>query len=273
MVHLLGDVQGCLQPLERLLAEIGFSPSRDRIVVLGDLVNRGPESLATLRRLMGLGDAAQCLLGNHDLHLLAVAQGVRPPQRGDTLGEILAAPDRAALLEWLRARPLALRAGGWLCVHAGVPPQWSGAQTLALAAEVSALLRSAALAEFLPHMYGNEPARWDDALDGVARWRFVVNALTRTRFCTPEGRLDFVTKEGAGAAPAGYQPWFEVPTRCSAGERIAFAHWSMLGLVIRPDLMALDTGCVWGGKLSAVRVDGGRQDLVQVACPQAQSPG
>ncbi len=158
-------------------------------------------------------------------------------------------------------------------MHAGVPPQWSGAQTLALAAEVSALLRSAALAEFLPHMYGNEPARWDDALDGVARWRFVVNALTRTRFCTPEGRLDFVTKEGAGAAPAGYQPWFEVPTRCSAGERIAFAHWSMLGLVIRPDLMALDTGCVWGGKLSAVRVDGGRQDLVQVACPQAQSPG
>ncbi|MFO1293372.1 MAG: symmetrical bis(5'-nucleosyl)-tetraphosphatase [Rubrivivax sp.] len=272
MVYLLGDVQGCLQPLERLLAEIGFSPSRDRIVVLGDLVNRGPESLATLRRLMRLGDAAQCLLGNHDLHLLALAQGVRPPQRTDTLAAVLAAPDRAELLAWLRARPLALRESGWLCVHAGVPPQWSGAQALALAAEVSAMLRGEALAAFLHRMYGNEPARWDDALAGAERWRFIVNALTRMRFCTPEGQLDFVTKEGAAAAPAGYQPWFEVPGRRSAGERIAFAHWSMLGLVVRPDLMALDTGCVWGGKLSAVRVDGGRQEVVQVVCPQAQSP-
>ena len=272
MVYLLGDVQGCLQPLERLLAELGFSPSRDRLVALGDMVNRGPQSLATLRRLMALGDAAQCLLGNHDLHLLAVANGVRPTARSDTFTDVLAAPDRAALLDWLRTRPLALTAEGWLCVHAGVPPQWSAAQTLALAAEVGSMLAGDGLDAFLPRMYGNRPSRWSTTLAGAERWRFVVNALTRMRFCTDDGTLDLETKEGAAAAPPGYRPWFDAPGRRSAGERIAFGHWSMLGLVVRPDLLALDTGCVWGGRLTAVRIDGGRQDVVQVDCPQAQSP-
>lgn len=273
MVYLMGDVQGCAEALERLLAEIGFSPSRDRLVVLGDFVNRGPQSLATVRRLMALGASAECLLGNHDLHLLAVALGVRPRHRGDTFDDILDAPDRHALIDWLRARPLVTRESGWTCVHAGVPPQWTCAEALARAEEVGAMMRGETIDDFMPRMYGNEPVRWDDALEAADRWRFTINALTRMRFCADDGSLEFKTKEGTGAAPPGFRPWFEVPGRRSAGERIAFAHWSMLGLVVRDDLLALDTGCVWGGALSAVRVDGGRQEVTQVRCPQAQSPG
>ncbi|MCD0416999.1 symmetrical bis(5'-nucleosyl)-tetraphosphatase [Rubrivivax sp. JA1024] len=273
MIFFAGDVQGCADALERLLAEIGFSPSRDRLVVLGDLVNRGPQNLAVLRRLRDLGDAAVCLLGNHDLHTLAVAHGVRPLHRNDTLGEILAAPDADAWVDWLRQRPLAHVEAGWLCVHAGVVPQWDTARTLALAAEVQACLRGPALPAFLQRMYGNEPARWDDGLQGADRLRFVVNTLTRIRFCRADGTLDFKTKDGATEAPPGLMPWFEVPGRKTTGEPIAFGHWSTLGLVVEPDLMALDTGCVWGGRLSAVRVDGGRQELVQVGCSQAQRPG
>lgn len=273
MIHLVGDLQGCVDALERLLAEIGFSPSRDRLVVLGDLVNRGPGSLAVLRRLRGFGDAAVCLLGNHDLHLLAVAYGARALHRSDTLAEVLAAPDRDALVDWLRARPLAHREGRWLCVHAGLAPQWDGATTLALAAEVHACLAGAEVARFLPRMYGNRPDRWDPALAGDDRLRFAINVLTRIRFCAADGTLDFRAKEGAGAAPPGLMPWFEVPGRRSRGEAIAFGHWSTLGLVQRPDLLALDTGCVWGGPLSAVRIDGGRSELVQIPCRQAQAPG
>jgi bis(5'-nucleosyl)-tetraphosphatase (symmetrical) len=273
MDYLVGDVQGCDDALAQLLAAVDFSPSRDRVLLLGDLVNRGPASLAVLKRLAALGDAATCLLGNHDLHLLAVAQGVRPLHRGDTVTDILNAPDRDAWLDWLRARPLATRFAGWLCVHAGVPPQWDAAQTLALAEEVSSMLRGSGLADFLPRMYGNEPRRWDEALAGADRWRFVINALTRMRFCTEDGTLDFEAKEGAEAAPPGHRPWFELPTRRTAGVPMAFGHWSTLGLIVRPDLLALDTGCVWGGPLTAVRVDGGRREVLQVPCAQAQRPG
>jgi bis(5'-nucleosyl)-tetraphosphatase (symmetrical) len=273
MIHLVGDLQGCLDAFERLLAEIGFSPSRDRLMLLGDLVNRGPASAAMLRRLIALDNAAQSVLGNHDLHLLAVALGVRPLHRNDTLADILDAPDRAALLDWLRARPLACVESGWLCVHAGVPPQWSLTDTLERAAEVEAMLRGPALDDFMPRMYGNEPARWDDALAGAPRWRFTINALTRMRFCAADGTLEFRTKEGAGAAPAGHHPWFDAPGRRTAGQPVAFGHWSTLGLIERPDLLALDTGCVWGGALTAVRIDGGRREIVQVRCAQAQSPG
>lgn len=272
MLYLLGDVQGCDRAFERLLAEIDFSPSRARLVVLGDLVNRGPGSLAVLTRLRGFGDAATCLLGNHDLHLLAVAHGARRLHRGDTFGDVLADHERERHLEWLRARPLACEAAGWLCVHAGVVPQWSTEQTLALAGEVASMLRGPGLGEFLRAMYGDAPARWSAALQGTERWRFVVNVLTRMRFCTPEGELDLQTKEGAGAAPPGYRPWFDVPGRRTAGQPIACGHWSTLGLVDRPDLLAIDTGCVWGGALTAVRVDGGRREIVQVACEQAQRP-
>ncbi len=273
MELLIGDVQGCDAALGRLLDQAGFSPSRDHLVLLGDLVNRGPASLAVLRRLAGYGAAATCLLGNHDLHLLAVAHGVRRPHRGDTFGDVLDAPDRAHWLHWLRQQHLAWSRAGWLCVHAGVPPQWDAAQTLALAAEVEALLRGPDLAAFLPLMYGNEPARWDATLQGPPRWRFVINALTRLRFCAADGTLDFQLKEGADAAPANLFPWFKVPGRRSAGTPIAFGHWSTLGLVVSPDLLALDTGCVWGGQLTAVRVDGGRREVFQAACKQAQRPG
>ena len=273
MIHLVGDLQGCAEAFERLLAEIGFSPSRDRLVVLGDLVNRGPDSLGVLRRLRGFGAAATCLLGNHDLHLLAVAHGVRRPHRSDTLQAILDAPDRNAWLDWLRQRPLAVQDGGWLCVHAGVVPQWSAAQTLALAAEVSALLQGPDLAAFLRVMYGNEPRRWSDALQGHERHRFVVNVLTRIRFCSADGTLEFDAKDGADAAPSGFAPWFEVQGRATAGQPVAFGHWSTLGLIDRPTLLALDTGCVWGGALTAARVDGGRRELLQVRCRAAQRPG
>ncbi len=273
MIHLIGDLQGCAQALERMLATIGFSPSRDRIVVLGDLVNRGPQSLQVLRRLAGMGDAATCLLGNHDMHLLAVAHDRRHLHRKDTLADVLGAPDRAAWIHWLRHQRLACLESGWLCVHAGVVPQWSTRQTLALAAEVEQLLRGPGLGDFLGVLYGNEPRQWQADLAGHDRARFIINALTRLRFCTPQGVLDFQTKEGADAAPAGYMPWFEVPDRQTAGQPMAFAHWSTLGLVNRPDLLAIDTGCVWGGALTAVRVDGGRREVVQVRCEQAQRPG
>ena len=273
MHYLIGDVQGCCDAFDRLLDQIGFSPSRDGVTVLGDLVNRGPASLRVLQRVRGLGGAAEALLGNHDLHLLAVAHGVRAAQAGDTLHDILEAPDREAWLEWLRARPLAVQRHGWLCVHAGVAPAWSEFQTVALAAEVEALLRGPDLAAFLPRLYGAKPAGWDDALQGADRWRFVINALTRIRFVhAASGHLDFKLKESADAAPPGLVPWFDAPQRASEGSRIAFGHWSTLGLLQRDNLLGIDTGCVWGGALTAVRVDGGRREVTQVPCDQAQAP-
>ena len=273
MDYLIGDVQGCCSAFERMLAKIDFSPSRDHLVMLGDLVNRGPQSLATLQKLRGLGDAAACLLGNHDLHLLAVAHGVRKEKKGDTLGEIMASKQRDEWVEWLRHRRMAHRHGPWLLVHAGVVPQWDTPTTLALAAEVESVLRGPDLPALLNNMYGNEPTQWSDSLQGTERWRFIVNTLTRIRYCTADGRLDFKTKEGLGHAPEGHLPWFDIATRRTSGTPIAFGHWSTLGLINRPDLLALDTGCVWGGALSAVRIDGGRREVVQVPCDAAQRPG
>ncbi len=273
-MYLIGDVQGCDAALGRLLSHIGFSPSRDRFVVLGDLVNRGPDSLAVLRRLRALEGSAEALLGNHDLHLLALAHGIRPAHRHDTLAPLLAAPDRDALLQWLTQRPLALLREGWLLVHAGVLPQWEVDHVLALATEVQTALRADPQA-FLARMYGNQPDRWSDDLQGPDRWRVVVNALTRLRFCSADGVMEFDTKDGTGAAPPGFMPWFDVPGRRSAGTRVAFGHWSTLGLVRRPDLLALDTGCVWGGCLSAARLDadGEVAEVLKVECPQEQVPG
>jgi len=277
-LYLIGDVQGCDAALQRLLDEISFSPSRDTLVLLGDLVNRGPDSAAVLRRLMGYGAAARCLLGNHDLHLLAIAHGARPAHRSDTLDGVLHAPDRAALLDWLCRQRLALRehfhGEDLLLVHAGVLPSWDAPKTIALAAEVEAVLQGPDLSGFLHRMYGNEPARWDDGLRGDARLRVIVNALTRLRFCSADGTMEFATKEGAGAAPPGYLPWFDVPGRQTAGVTVAFGHWSTLGWLNRPDVLALDTGCVWGGALSALRLAPGRaHELIQVQCPAVQTPG
>ena len=272
--YLIGDVQGCDEALGRLLHTLDFSPSRDTLYLLGDLVNRGPDSLAVLRRLQALDGSAQCLLGNHDLHALAVAKGVRRASRMDTLDALLQADDRDALLCWLRQQALALQAHGVLMVHAGVLPSWSAQDTLARAEEVQQVLRSPDWLDFVQQMYGNEPARWHDDLQGVARSRVIVNALTRLRFCSADGTMEFDTKEGADAAPAGFMPWFDVPGRRTAGDVVAFGHWSTLGWLDRSDVLALDSGCVWGGCLTALRLQpGGAHERIEVRCPQAQAPG
>ncbi|MBV7453488.1 symmetrical bis(5'-nucleosyl)-tetraphosphatase [Acidovorax sp. sif1233] len=278
-LYCIGDIQGCDSALGHLLDVIGFSPSRDTVYLLGDLVNRGPDSAAVLRRCMAQGDALRCLLGNHDLHLLAAAHCARKPSRRDTLGTVLDAPDRAALLDWVRQQPLArahTHAGqALLMVHAGVLPAWSAADTLGYADEVHAVLRGPDLPGFLHAMYGNTPDQWRDDLTGADRLRVIVNALTRLRFCSADGVMDFESTESADAAPPGLMPWFDVPGRRTAGTLVAFGHWSTLGWLHRNDLLGLDTGCVWGGCLSAVRFGAtlAERELVQVHCEQAQAPG
>ncbi|QJP99142.1 symmetrical bis(5'-nucleosyl)-tetraphosphatase [Herbaspirillum rubrisubalbicans] len=270
--YVLGDVQGCDGSLQALLAQLFNEPKNiSHLIFAGDLINRGPQSLQTLRTVMQMGERAQAVLGNHDLHLLAVACGIRPAHRDDTLDDILNAPDREELIHWLRHRPLAIHEQGHLIVHAGVLPQWDLHQALALAAEVEAMLQSEQWVDFLRHMYGNHPARWSDDLSGYERLRCIINAFTRLRFCQADGTMDFAVKEGAAAAPEGLLPWFEVPGRRTAEVTVVFGHWSTLGLVMRPNLIALDTGCVWGGKLSAVRLED--RALFQVQCPQARQPG
>lgn len=283
-LYLIGDIQGCDAPLSRLLHRIDYSPSRDTLYVLGDLVNRGPASAAVLRRLMHYGASARCLLGNHDLHLLAVAAGARSPHRKDTLAGILQAPDRHAMLEWLRHQSMAMleKVGGQplLMVHAGVLPQWTADQTLQLAHEVEQVLRSTNAASFFHAMYGNAPTRWHDTLTGMERTRAVVNALTRLRFCTADGEMEFDTKDSADAAPPGYMPWFDAPNRQTADVVVAFGHWSTLGGLHRTDVLALDSGCVWGGCLTALQVsanamgqNGLSMERIDVRCEQAQKPG
>ena len=279
-LYLIGDLQGCNAPFQRLLRKIDFSPSRDTLYLLGDLVNRGPDSLGVLRSLMALGDAAQCLLGNHDLHLLALWQGVRKPGRKDTVQNILSAADKTPLMDWLRHRPLAIFESGWLMVHAGVLPQWSVAQTLTLAHEVQQALRGVNVSDFLTSMYGNLPAQWHDNLEGADRLRVIVNALTRLRFCTNDGEMDFSSSEEASCAPQGFLPWYEAPDRATVNTPIAFGHWSTLvsGPVrttgLRNNSLPLDTGCVWGGCLTAAKLGktAGTFELIQVKCEQAQSP-
>jgi bis(5'-nucleosyl)-tetraphosphatase (symmetrical) len=282
-MYLIGDIQGCDAELQRLLDTLAFSPSRDTLFFLGDLVNRGPDSAGVLRRLMGYGASARCVLGNHDLHLLALAHGVRQPHRKDTLDTVLHAPDRDAMLQWLRHQKLALLERianqDLLMVHAGVLPAWTAHKTIAYAAEVEAVLQSPALGDFLSVMYGDAPAQWSDTLVGLDRIRVIVNALTRLRFCDVHGTLEFETKDSAASAPAGYMPWFEVPGRQTANAAVAFGHWSTLGWLGRDDVFAMDTGCVWGGCLSALRVSAAANgqslntELLQVPCPQSQKPG
>jgi len=269
--YAIGDLQGCCDAFERLLENIRFDPGADRLWLVGDLVNRGPESLRTLRLVRSLGDSAVVVLGNHDLHLLAASQGLRKAHPSDTLDLILAAPDAAELLDWVRHRKLAHLENDVLMVHAGVLPQWTAAKAVALAGEVEAALRGPAWPDFLAHMFGNRPDRWHDDLRGRDRLRVLVNVFTRLRFCTPDGTMDFAIKEGAAQAPPGYLPWFEVPDRASADTTVLFGHWSTLGLLMRPNLLGIDTGCVWGGRLSAVRLED--RALFQVQCPQYLNPG
>ncbi|WP_280189515.1 symmetrical bis(5'-nucleosyl)-tetraphosphatase [Delftia sp. PS-11] len=279
-LYCIGDIQGCHDAFERLLQRVDFSASRDTLYILGDLVNRGPASDKVLRTCMAAGDAMRPLLGNHDLHLLAAAHGVRRSSRRDTLAQVLDAPDSERLLGWLREQPLArshrmAHGQDLLMVHAGVLPQWTAQEALDLAGEVHAVLRGTQLPEFLQAMYGNQPDRWTPQLQGWERLRAIVNALTRLRFCDAQGVMDFESTESAEQAPPGLMPWFDVPGRATAGTPIAFGHWSTLGHINRPDLVALDTGCIWGGCLSMMRFGGspGERELIQVQCPQAQAPG
>jgi bis(5'-nucleosyl)-tetraphosphatase (symmetrical) len=266
--YAIGDVQGCDEELRTLLARLKFSADRDRLWFVGDLVNRGPGSLATLRLVRGLGDNAVVVLGNHDLHLLAVAYGAHRRRRSDTLDAVLAAPDREALLEWLMLRPLAYAEGQDLMVHAGIVPQWTAAVTLTLAAEVSSALRRDPCA-LLEHMYGDEPDRWNERLSGAERLRFIINVLTRLRLCTADGCVDTSIKGPPPPPPSALRPWFEHPQRASRDVRVIFGHWSALGLVVRPRLLGLDSGCVWGGALTAADLDSDRPP-VSVGCAEYQ---
>jgi bis(5'-nucleosyl)-tetraphosphatase (symmetrical) len=260
--YAIGDIQGCYDPLRRLLDALGYEPHRDRLWLTGDLVNRGPRSLEVLRFAAGLRNVV-CVLGNHDLHLLALAAGAPAARRRskDTLDEVLAAPDRDELLAWLRSQPLVHHDAklGWLMVHAGVPPQWDLERTLACGREVEAVLRGDDADRFLASMYGDEPAVWSSTLRGPERWRFITNCLTRMRYCDAGGRLDLASKGPPGSQPEGLQPWFRAPGRATKGVPIVFGHWAALGFLHEDDLLALDTGCVWGGSLTAVRLDGALQ--------------
>ena len=258
--YVVGDIQGCLQPLKCLLKRVKFSPDKDMLWSVGDIVNRGPRCLKTLRYLHAMRDNLVLVLGNHDLHLLAVAAGVRSPNRSDTLEKILKAPDRDSLLTWLLHRPLVHHQHGFTLVHAGIPPQWSVQDALARAHEVETVLQSPACLEFFKQMYGNEPLVWSDDLTGMTRLRVITNYLTRMRYCTSQGVLDLESK---GPSPnVGKQKvsaWFSHPNRKTAKDRILFGHWaSIAGHTDNPFAIGLDTGCVWGGSMSLYELETGR---------------
>lgn len=262
--YAVGDIQGCYAEFRRLLDLVRFDPAEDTLWLVGDLVNRGPDSLAVLRFVKSLGDTAVTVLGNHDLHLIAVAEGVAELHRTDTLDEVLKAPDRDELLAWLRRQRLLHAAAGYVLVHAGLLPQWTVERATALAREVESALRADDYAVFLARMYGNAPHAWDDGLHGYARLRVIVNALTRLRIVTPQGEMEFRFKGELADIPAGYVPWYEAPGRKSHAATVIFGHWSALGLVLEGKVIALDTGCLWGGPMSAIRLED--RQLFQVPC-------
>jgi bis(5'-nucleosyl)-tetraphosphatase (symmetrical) len=270
-IYAIGDVQGCYSELCALLEKIRFDERRDRLWFVGDLVNRGPGSLETLRFVKRLAGGAVTVLGNHDLHLIALASGYGRVRGDDTLDAVLGAPDCADLIDWLRTLPLLHVTEGHVMVHAGLLPQWSVEQARALACEVEHELRGPHHGEFLARLYGSKPEVWADSLAGADRLRVIVNAMTRMRFCTPEGRMEFHTKGESTQAPTGYLPWFEVPGRASSGATIVCGHWSALGLKLLPNLIALDAGCVWGGRLTAIRLED--RALAQVPCTGSASAG
>jgi bis(5'-nucleosyl)-tetraphosphatase (symmetrical) len=264
--YAIGDVQGCFDELLALLERIGFLGS-DRLWFVGDLVNRGPKSLQVLRFARDLGERAAVVLGNHDLHLIAQYEGIEKIRRADTFQDVLDAPDAGELVAWLRARPMMHAEGAYAMVHAGLLPQWSIARAQRLGAEVSAALAAPHYREFLLNMYGNQPARWDDALTGWDRLRVIVNAMTRMRYCNRQGRMDL--DAGGIEPPKGYSRWYE--TRKKENQTLVFGHWSQLGLVFAPGVAGLDSGCIWGGRLSALRLDD--RTLFQLPCPGYQVPG
>jgi len=268
--YAIGDLQGCHASLLHLLDELAFDAKADRLLFVGDLVNRGPDSLAVLRLIKSLGDAAISVLGNHDLHLLALAEGVGRKQKDDTLDDILVAPDRDELLHWLRHQKLAWHEDDFLMVHAGVLPDWTVEDTMLRAAEAEAVLQGPHYRGLLEQMYGNAPAAWDNRLQGIERLRVILNTFTRLRYCSPQGEMEFRHKGAPGTQPHGLLPWFDVPGRKSADAAIIIGHWSTLGLLNRPDLIALDTGCLWGGTLTAVRLSD--RAVFSTPCPGGLRP-
>lgn len=270
--YAIGDLQGCYEPFCRLLDEIGFQPEQDCLWLVGDLVNRGPQSLEVLRLVKSLGDSAVVVLGNHDLHLIMQAQGYGRANREDTLTDVLSAPDSDELLAWLRLQPLFHHRNGISMVHAGLLPSWSVFDAQALSGEVSAALTGPHFQEFLASMWGSQPDVWSDDLEGWDRLRVVVNAMTRMRFCSLDGRMDFRSKGPPQSAPPGSLPWFQIPNRRSADTTIVCGHWSALGFRQESNLLALDSGCLWGGALTAVRLED--RAVFQIPCPvQCQPSG
>ena len=262
--YAIGDIQGCYSSFMRLLGVCAFDPAHDRLWLVGDLVNRGPRSLETLRFVRDLGRSAVIVLGNHDLSLLMAAEGFGKRGKGDTFDDVLDAPDRDELLDWLRHQALCHVEGDYCMVHAGLLPQWTVEQARSLAGEVEAALRAPDWREFMAHLWGSEPAAWRDDLSGWPRLRVIVNAMTRLRFCSPAGVMDFRVKGEVSQAPPGCLPWFEVAGRQSADSVLVTGHWSALGLKILPNLLAIDSGCLWGGKLTAIRLED--RALYQVPC-------
>ena len=268
--YAIGDVQGCFDELLQLVAKIEFKPGADRLWFVGDLVNRGPQSLEVLRYVKDLGESAVVVLGNHDLHLLAVAEGFASQHNDDTLNAVLSAPDCRELLSWLRGRPMLYREENRVLVHAGLLPQWTTCMAARLAAEVEEELGGSRYREFLSRLYGSKPDHWSDDLRGADRWRVIVNAMTRMRFCSTDGVMEFATKGEVDVAPAGFIPWFDVPARKTKDDVIVCGHWSAMGLKISPGLLGIDTGCVWGRRLTAIRLEDRR--LFQVGCRPASGP-
>jgi bis(5'-nucleosyl)-tetraphosphatase (symmetrical) len=253
--YAIGDLQGCYYSFINLLEACGFNPKRDRLWLVGDLINRGPHSLAVLRWLREHSSCVTTVLGNHDLHALAVHEGFAELHRGDTLDELLAAPDRDALFDWIRLQSLAYAEDEYLIVHAGLLPQWDAKQARQLAQEVESVLRGPNYREFLAHMYGNQPDRWNEALTGMNRLRIITNAMTRLRVCALDGQMEFRFKGEPRDIPEGYLPWFDIKNRKSKKDTLIFGHWSALGLLLRKRLIGLDTGCLWGEKLTALRLE------------------
>jgi bis(5'-nucleosyl)-tetraphosphatase (symmetrical) len=270
--YAVGDLQGCLDTLYVLLDRVGFEAGRDRLWLTGDLVNRGAQSLETLRFVRGLGDAARCVLGNHDIHLLMVAGSHANAHRGDTLHGVLDAPDRDELLAWLRQQPLLYREGRYVMVHAGLLPEWTLTEAESFADEAHRALRDQ-FESLAGSLYGNQPERWDAGLRGRDRIRFIVNVLTRMRVCHPDGRLDLTHKGLVDKRPAGTETWFDLPHRHGDDITVVCGHWSALGLLLRPGLAALDTGCLWGGWLTALRLEDGAVFQVRGAAARSLRPG
>ncbi|KWE82254.1 bis(5'-nucleosyl)-tetraphosphatase (symmetrical) [Burkholderia ubonensis] len=270
----IGDIQGCHSAFLSLTEKLAAPPDTP-FWIAGDVVNRGPASLAALRELVDLGPRATVVLGNHDLHLLAVSAGIRTERPGDTIGEILDAPDAEALLEWVRHLPFAHFEHGMLLVHAGVLPQWDVTLALELADELQRALRAPDWRDTLSHLYGNDPNQWHPNLKKRDRMRVAFNAFTRIRFCTPDGAMEFRTSGGPASAPLGYLPWFDVPGRRTEDVTVVFGHWAALGLMLRDNVIALDSGCVWGNQLSAVRLtaDPAGRTVTQVQCEACRTPG